>query len=298
MKNILAITALLMIGLVLSMNVSTAGIYGDVVTNAETAANTNTAGITGSATANANTETSTGASASSNAGASRTGIKSNAVADVKVRERAVAFSEVDDEFESESDFDAESVQEANAEIDASVKKEAKQSTFAQVSIGQGWAIRSDTDPDEGSFVRLFWVEKTFVDSDTGANETTKARGFLRIGSDTYKLMLNSETSNSMTFDVMSKDKKQGTLELNMQNSLMGFTSWTGDLKLDSGQTYEVEAATRNSKIKGTEAKADVESKTEVESESDVDAEAGRENRAGAETGSKVGLWARIRALFG
>lgn len=226
-------------------------------------------------------------------------VNANAVANVKTKGVVSSLSEVSAEFESDSEsFDSENVAEASSEIDASVEKEAKESTFAQVSIGQGWAIRTDSDPDEGSFARIFWVEKTFVNENTSTNttinETTEARGTLKIGSELYKLVLQSETEDKIVFDVVSeRTKTKGTLELNIEQSLFGFTTWSGDLEQDSGQKYDVHFATKNSRVKSTGQAED-----EVDKERNVSAGIdGNLNASERGEGQKIGLWARIKAFL-
>ena len=230
------------------------------------------------------------------------GINAN-VAKVKTGERSVSIGDVDDDEDSDNDFD---IRKANKEIDDEVGVEARESTFAKVSIGNGWAISSggNNTTSEGSFARIFWVEKTFVISGTSTNatnetnqtnttETTEARGTLKIGSDLYKLVLDSKTEDTMTFNVVSeKGKVNGTLELEADISLVGFTVWSGTLDIDSGTDYEIHAATKNSKVKGS-----VEAGGENE---DEDKQPGLKGNLNAETrgeGKKIGLFARIAAFF-
>ena len=231
------------------------------------------------------------------------GINANVIAKVKTGERSVSISDVEDNEDSDNDFN---IQKANEEIDDEVEVEARESTFAQVSIGNGWAISSggNNTTSEGSFARIFWVEKTFVTSDTYANatnetnqtnttETTEARGTLKIGSNLYKLVLDSQAEDTMTFNVVSEKRKvNGTLELEADISLVGFTVWSGTLNMNSGTDYEIHAATKNSKVKGS-----VEAGEENE---DKDKQPGLKGNLNAETrgeGKKIGLFARIATFF-
>jgi len=223
------------------------------------------------------------------------GITGNVIARANADQKAISMKDIGHDDDLEDEFD---VEDANKEIDDSVEREARESTFAQVSIGQGWATSSE----EGFFARIFWVEKTFVNEGTNAsnqtnstpaNETTKAIGTLKIGSDLYRLTLDSQTNDSMVFDVMSeKGKINGTLELEAGTSLLGFTVWSGTLDLESGKSYDINLATKNSKVKGSK-----EVKAEIKS---ADKESGLKGNLNAETrgeGKKLGLFERIKAFF-
>ncbi len=234
--------------------------------------------------------------------ASAINMNANAIARAKVGDRSVSLDEAQHDFDDETSADF-NVKEQNNEIDSSVSASAKESTFAQVSLGQGWAISNgNSSNSSGSFIRLFWVEKTFVNNagtnSTGnetnstnqtSTETTKAVGALKIGSDMYKLTLSSQTDSSMTFDVVShKDNVTGTLTLNSEVSLLGFTVWTGTLNLDNGPSYSIHVATQNSKVKGSSESSDNESMP------------GLKGNLNAETrgeGKKLGLFERIRTWF-
>ena len=302
-------------------------------------------------------------------------ITGNVIAKAKTDQRAVSFDEVEHDDDLDDEFD---VKDASEEIDDSVDRKARESTFAQVSIGQGWAISSggNNTTSEGNFARIFWVEKTFVNVTTLVNnlnitnetnsfanstgytlsgynnswsaitltsafnvsagvynqpillanltvssvgvlsnatsqewgnisvsytytntgttsEATKAIGALKIGSDLYRLTLNSQTNDSIMFDVVSeKGKVNGTLELEADLSLAGFTVWSGTLDLDSGKSYDINVATKNSKVKGS-----AEVRKEIKNQ---DKQPGLKGNLNAETrgeGKKFGLFARIRAFF-
>ena len=227
-------------------------------------------------------------------------MNANAVAKAKASQKSVSLADAENEAELEDNFDTN---EASEEIDDSVAEHAKESTFAQVSIGQGWATSSGNETtSEGNFVRIFWVEKTFVASENeSTNETnqtneateTFARGTLKVGSDLYKLVLDSQTNDSMVFDVNKETSDvNGTLVLEAETSLLGFTVWTGDLDLDSGKSYDLHVATKNSKVKGSV-------------ETSIDDDSGKQpglkgnlNAAERGQGKKLGLLARIKAWFG
>jgi len=220
---------------------------------------------------------------------------------VRTNQKAVSLDDAEDDLEDGNGFD---VKKASRDLDASVEREARESTFAQVSIGHGWAISSggNNTTSEGNFARIFWVEKTFVNKGTNAsnqtnqtpaNETTKAIGALKIGSDLYRFTLDSQTNDSIVFDVVSeKGKVNGTLELEADLSLAGFTVWSGTLELDSGKSYAIDVATKNSKVKGS-----AEVRKEIkEEDKELDLK-GNLNASERGEGKKLGLFARIRAFF-
>ena len=166
--------------------------------------------------------------------------------------------------EQNDSFNSSSVMDASNEIDNSVSNNARETTFAQASLGQGWAITSDSTNStnsSGYFAEIVWVEKTFAlpvqnnqtndtNQSTTANSTTIVAGALKIGNSLYKLNLTSETSTEMVFDAMSrKGNVTGTLTLDQTTSLLGFSVWSGTLTLNSGQSYHLDLATKNSKIK-------------------------------------------------
>ena len=97
----------------------------------------------------------------------------------------------------------------------------------------------------------------------------------------------------MVFDVMAnKGKINGTLTLDSGTSLLGFTVWSGTLDLESGKSYDINLATKNSKVKGSK-----EVKAEIKS---ADKESGLKGNLNAETrgeGKKLGLFERIKAFL-
>ena len=97
----------------------------------------------------------------------------------------------------------------------------------------------------------------------------------------------------MVFDVVSeKGKINGTLTLNSDISLIGFTVWSGELDMESGTDWEIHVATQNSKVKSGD-------RAEIDDEDDeMPGLKGNLNAAENGNGKKIGLWARIRAWFG
>lgn len=225
---------------------------------------------------------------------------------IKTRGNSVSLSDVNAESDADSQtFGADNLQLASSDIDSSAGKTARESGFAQVSLGQGWAITTgDSNSSEGNFARIFWVKKTFVNSSSTDNSTnttatsdvTKIKGGLKIGPDMYKLNLTSETDNSMVFDVMSqKDKVNGTLTLNIDKSLVGFTTWTGTLSLDSGKTYTLTLATKDSKVKDMSSPGLGLGKDKNGNNSSDNSSSNESNNG---QGKKLGFFARVRGWFG
>jgi len=232
----------------------------------------------------------------------------NVIAKAKTGQTSVSLNDIENEAGLEAEFD---IKKANRDIDSSVERDARESTFAQVSIGQGWAISSGNNTtnttSEGSFVRIFWVEKNFVNegtnasnqtSQTSANETTKLMGTLKMERDLYKLTLDSQTDDSIIFDVSSeKGNVDGTLKLRAGTSLLGFTVWSGTLDLDSGKSYNINVATKNSKVKGS---VDEGGAIRETNSGEDENRSGLQGNLNAETrgeGKKLGLFSRIRAFF-
>lgn len=193
------------------------------------------------------------------------------------------------------DFNSTSITDASNEIDDSVSMNALESTFAQVSLGQGWAIIQNTSNISGYFAKIFWVEKTFVltnqTDNTTSNGTTMVMGSLKIGSTLYNLNMTSETNNTITFDVMKNKNVVGTLTLDQTVSLLGFSVWSGILNLNSGQSYSINLATQNSKLKSLNP-----SIGKINGSAGITA--GQLNAAQNGQGKKLGLWDRIRTFFG
>ena len=229
---------------------------------------------------------------------------------IKTRANTASLSDIDSESDTDSEsFDSDKLQKASFDIDSSVGKTAKESTFAQVSMGQGWATSvGDANSSEGNFARIFWVKKTFVnssDKDNSTNATsttadiTKVKGELKIGSDMYKLNLKSETASSMIFDVTSeKENTTGTLTLNMEKSLVGFTVWSGTLALDYGKSYDLNVAMKNNKVKGMGSDAGVENGNDSSKNKTNKSDNKNSNGQPNTQGKKLGLGERIRGWFG
>lgn len=232
----------------------------------------------GSSSASADAKTSAGAS-----------VKSTSLADIEAELESNADASVQ---KKERDY---RLRDAISDIDSSVDVKARQSAFTSVSTGTGWASSTDT----GFFAKIFWVEKSFVESDSSANatanvsETTKARGLLKLNSESmYKLVLVSESDNSMVFNVTNGgNRKVGTLELVAEKELQTFTVWEGTLKFDSGKEYAIDIATIERKAKG-EVKEEIELK---EFDGKEFKETGLENAIERGEGKKLGLWARLKA---
>ena len=226
---------------------------------------------------------------------------------IRARENTASLSDINSESDEDSQsFGSDKLQKASSDIDSSVGKGAKESTFAQVSMGQGWATLSgDVNSSEGNFARIFWVKKTFVnssDKDNSTNTTstdlTVIKGGLKIGSDMYKLNLTSETANAMVFSVTNeKDKTSGTLTLNMGKSLVGFTVWSGTLVLDSGKSYDINVATKNSKVKGIGSDAGMGNQFGKDKDKDKDKVSDSDAKTNGQ-GKKAGLFEKMRGWFG
>ena len=227
---------------------------------------------------------------------------------IKTRGNAASLSDINSESNADSEaFDSDKLQKASFDIDSSVGKGAKESTFAQVSMGQGWAILSgDANSSEGNFARIFWVKKTFANSantnstnaTNASTDVTKVKGELKIGSDMYKLNLTSETANAMVFSVTGeKDKTSGTLTLNMGKSLVGFTVWSGTLVLDSGKSYDINVATKNSKVKGIGSDAGMGNQFGKDKDKDKDKVSDSDAKTNGQ-GKKAGLFEKMRGWFG
>jgi len=244
--------------------------------------------------------------------ASAISINATAVAKAKAGQNSVSLDDVESDFDEENEVKF-NIKATDDEIDDSISDDSRETTFAQVSIGQGWAISNEENSSNqiGSFVRLFWVEKTFVlesDDDDENNETnetnqtnttvetTLARGTLKIGSMIYKIILdeNASDEDTMVFDVFSaRGNASGTLTLDSDVSLPGFTVWSGELDMDSGTDWEISAATQNSKAKNGDKVS-----TEESDDEDMPGAKGNLNAAERGNGQKIGLFARIRAWFG
>ena len=222
---------------------------------------------------------------------------------IRARENTASLSDIDSESDEDSQsFGSDKLQKASSEIDASVGKGAKEATFAQVSMGQGWAVLSgDANSSEGNFVKIFWVKKTFANSaNTTSADVTKVKGELKMGSDMYKLNLTSETASTMVFSVTGeKSKTSGTLTLNMGKSLVGFTVWSGTLVLDSGKSYDINVATKNSKVTGMGEGAGMGNQFGKDKDKDKDKDKASDSDAKTNgQGKKLGFGERMRGWFG
>ncbi|MEK6830673.1 MAG: hypothetical protein AABX77_01455 [Nanoarchaeota archaeon] len=203
----------------------------------------------------------------------------------------------------------DSLDEATIKIDKSIDSNFKLSRPAIVSSGIGWAIDSN---NEGNFAKISFVKKHFIDVNSN-EETVKARGFIKIGKNpTYEIVLTEESENQMVFDVMTRGtaKVQGVLKLNLKTSLVEFNVWDGTLALNSGETYNLNLATKHSKLKEGKKVYPEDKKGKIYFEEKADAKSdGEKVKAETKTEAKIGekqkerykeraaFWARMKAFF-
>ena len=203
----------------------------------------------------------------------------------------------------------DSLDEATIKIDKSIDSNFKLSRPAIVSSGIGWAIDSN---NEGNFAKISFVKKHFIDVNSN-EETVKARGFIKIGKNpTYEIVLTEESENQMVFDVMTRGtaKVQGVLKLNLKTSLVEFNVWDGTLALNSGETYNLNLATKHSKLKEGKKVYPEDKKGKIYIEEKADAKSdGEKVKAETKTEAKIGekqkerykeraaFWARMKAFF-
>ena len=203
----------------------------------------------------------------------------------KQRIRALTAAEVAAESESE---DSSEIEVSLADLDASVSASARAISFARVSHGLGWGVGEEN----GNFIRVMWVEKTFNNSD---GEETAAKGVIKVyGGRSYNMVLTSETETSMFFDVKSNKETIGTLELTQKSATNNFVVWEGTLKLDSGEEYVVDIATKESRLRNPK-DAKIDADLDVETNASTDAELNDSKRGAAARG---GFWKRFRLFFG
>ncbi len=213
----------------------------------------------------------------------------NAYANVQTNSHVASVEDFNSK--DNEDFNSTSIMNASSDIDHSVPANARETTFAQVSLGRGWVISSTTNSTNstGYFANIFWVQKTFANTKNQTNAAmskTVVLGALKIGPTTYNLNLTSETNSSMTFDVVNhKRNVTGTLNLNQQLSIVGFSVWSGTLSLSSGQTYQITLATENNKVSST---SGVEAKGNLK---------GIAHALVNGKGEKKGLWYMHRGFF-
>lgn len=203
----------------------------------------------------------------------------------------------------------DSLDEATIKIDKSIDSNFKLSRPAIVSSGIGWAIDSN---NEGNFAKISFVKKHFIDVNSN-EETVKARGFIKIGKNpTYEIVLTEESENQMVFDVMTRGtaKVQGVLKLNLKTSLVEFNVWDGTLALNTGETYNLNLATKHSKLKEGKKVYPEDKKGKIYFEEKADAKSdGEKVKAETKTEAKIGekqkerykeraaFWARMKAFF-
>ncbi|MEK7548930.1 MAG: hypothetical protein AAB496_00330, partial [Patescibacteria group bacterium] len=108
-------------------------------------------------------------------------------------------------------------------------------------------------------------------------------------------------ANAMVFSATSeKDKTTGTLTLNMGKSLVGFTVWSGTLVLDSGKSYDINVATKNSKVKGinqSDNKGNEADKKENKTKASDNKSSNGQANANSQ-GKKAGLFEKMKGWFG
>lgn len=198
------------------------------------------------------------------------------------------------EFYAELDENAEaneetSITETVDETESADDVRIRPVSSTTVSAGQGWAIHGD----EGVFVHLVFAEKQFLNNQTN-QEIVKSRGLIKLGGmPMYKLVLVSETENSMTFNVTGhgKDTVAGTLELTAQNSLSGFTVWKGNLSLDS-LSYDIMVATQHKVLRDKSLRGkDSDERESNDTDSDENKTEGKSVR------ERIGFWARFISFF-
>ena len=263
-------------------SVSAAGITGQAGVDIDA----DTSVSTGSAGSSASSDTSASASADSSIRGRALGIEDRARVAIDRSNRAVARTSKELAMKIRADYDeevsvsnSEAIEAQSRDIDASASLDStlKASTFAQVSQGEGWAVTAD----EGAFARIMLVEKSYVKSGSDV-EVTKSRGIIKIvGHEAYNLELTSKTDTKMTFNVTLKGKTSGTLVLDEKTAIGAFSTWGGELKLDSGKTYTLSIATMDHRLKG-------EGEVNVSADGTVKV---------SDNGAKVGFWSRFRGLF-
>ncbi len=205
------------------------------------------------------------------------GIGAELGAQAKDRERIRDPSEVSAELENQNQFGLQG--EDNLSVNARLQKIQAHaglvaSGFASVKQGTGWAISSD---GNGTLVSILLVERTFVNAtDNTSGELTFGNGVLNLaGVSSLNLNLTSSNSNNFNYEVLDKGEVVGTLSLNTKSTVGGFGTWSGDLELNSGESYTLTFATLDNKVK-----ANVEAQNN------------------ANPNANLGLWGRIRTFFG
>lgn len=162
--------------------------------------------------------------------------------------------------------------------------------FAQVDHGTGWAISNN---NTGSLLNIVLVERTFVNSsDNTSGEITLGGGVLKMtNSNAFYLKLSSNTSTDSSFNYEVRDKGEvvGNLNLIRKNYLSGFSTWSGTLKLNSGESYTLTFATINRKARA---------ETNAKDQSPLNGQVKNNGNAYGRIKNGEGLWGRIRSFFG
>jgi len=174
-------------------------------------------------------------------------------ADLKIqekdRERIRDPSEISDELKKQGSFETDDeflVKERMDSIEAHPGLVA--SGFAKVDHGTGWAISSD---GTGSLLKILLVQRTFVNAtDNSSEEIVLSKGVFKLsGSSALGLNLISNSGSDFSYEVVNKGETVGTLTLVENSYASGFSTWSGELNLESGENYDVTFATLNSKTK-------------------------------------------------
>lgn len=203
----------------------------------------------------------------------------------RLRNKALIKSELKNRIQANQEgFGQMDIDGVIAEIDSETNANLKAVSFTHVYHGQGWATSSNN----GEFVRVMWAEKTFVNSSD--EESVRIKGVVKFSSSSaHKLTLVSKTDDSITFDVNAKGESAGTLVLDEKAEVANFVVWSGELKLESGETYTVQLATMKSSVR---------SNGSGQLEIDADADGTVDVTKNANAKGNLGFWTRVRGWFG
>jgi len=178
------------------------------------------------------------------------GIHADLKVQEKERERIRNPSEVSAELKSQGFFETENDEFSVKERMDSIKVHSGlvPSGFAKVDHGTGWAISSG---GTGSLLSILLVQRTFVNAtDNSSDEIVLSNGVLKLsGSSALGLNLTSNSGSDFSYEVVNKGKIVGTLTLSENSYASGFSTWSGKLNLESGESYDITFATLNSKTK-------------------------------------------------
>ncbi|MDP3966262.1 MAG: hypothetical protein Q8Q04_01895 [archaeon] len=218
------------------------------------------------------------------------GVNSNSAANANANSN-INLGVDSEEDDSEDSF---SVNSNVKSLENSLDVDAKASSLIYVMQGEGWVISSE---NGGDFMRIVLVEGSYVRTED-YEEFDLAKGKLKIGTNpTMGLTLTSKNDGKITFDVNmeGKNKVEGILELSEMASLTGFSIWKGTLKLDSGESYELTFATKNSEVKEGKKVESGNEDVEAEGDADLETEASAKN---GKSGSEGNFWSKVKVFFG